>query len=70
MMYIAAMYHFTSSCVAIAIFIVFSIVLCVSHTPERLWVSWVIFLCVVLGALTFCADWVFWAGFLELAGDT
>ena len=71
MMHGAALYHLGSSCVALLFLIVFCTGLFPSiELSKHLRMKYVICVCVVLGMFTFCADWIFWAGFLELAGDT
>ncbi|KAJ4229079.1 hypothetical protein NW759_003803 [Fusarium solani] len=71
MMHGAALYHLGSSCVALLFLIVFCTGLFPSiELSKHLRMKYVICICVVLGMFTFCADWIFWAGFLELAGDT
>lgn len=71
MMHGAALYHLGSSCVALLVLIVYCTGLFRSFRPsQHRHIKYLMCVCVVLGMFTFCADWVFWAGFLELAGDT
>ncbi|WAO94691.1 Hypothetical protein NCS54_01228600 [Fusarium falciforme] len=71
MMHGAALYHLGSSCVALLVLIVYCTGLFPSFRPsQHRHIKYLMCVCVILGMFTFCADWIFWAGFLELAGDT